>query len=164
MSDDAWDPLAHPGHYFSRINRGLARVGDTRLRDLGFATAHLPVLAALKDGARLSQRELARWAKVEQPTMAQMLVRMERDGIVRREPDPADGRGSLISLTKQALARLPAGRAVLKQGNADMTRGLSKNEVETLVDLLKRVLDNVEDMEASLQAGAAAEIKSSRRQ
>lgn len=149
MTDDSWDPLAHPGHYFSRIARGLARVGDARLRNLGFATAQLPVLAALKDGARLSQSELARAAKVEQPTMAQMLARMERDGIVRRETDPGDRRGSLISLTAPARARLPAGRAVLRRGNAEMTKGLSASDVATLVALLRRVLANVEAMEAA---------------
>lgn len=147
MAEDDWNPMAHPGHYFSRIARGLARAGDARLRELGFATAQLPVLTALKDGARLTQMELARWAKVEQPTMAQLLARMDRDGIIQREPDPRDKRSSLISLTDQARARLPAGRAVLQQGNADMVRGFSPKEVETLVDLLRRVLANVEAME-----------------
>ncbi|TGX50294.1 MarR family transcriptional regulator [Sphingomonas gei] len=148
MGEDDWDPLRHPGHYFSRISRGLTRVGDGRLRELGFATAQLPVLAALKDGARLSQSELARWAKVEQPTMAQMLSRMERDGLIRREPDPEDRRSSLVSLTEIALERLPAGRAVLRQGNADMTKGLSRDEVDALISLLRRVLANVEALEA----------------
>jgi MarR family transcriptional regulator, transcriptional regulator for hemolysin len=151
MADDDWDPTAHPGHYFSRIARGLARIGDIRLRDLGFATAQLPVLTALKDGSRMSQSDLARWAKVEQPTMAQMLARMERDGIIRREPDPTDRRSSLISLTKQARSRLPAGRAILRQGNVEMTKGLSAREVVTLVSLLRRVLANVEAMESASQ-------------
>ncbi|MEW6768300.1 MAG: MarR family transcriptional regulator [Pseudomonadota bacterium] len=152
MADSGWNPTAHPGHYFSRIARGLARIGDIRLHDLGFATAQLPVLTALKDGERMSQSNLARWAKVEQPTMAQMLARMERDGIIRREPDPADRRSSFVSLTKQARARLPAGRAVLRQGNVEMTKGLSASEVDTLVGLLRRVLANVEAMEAAEQA------------
>jgi MarR family transcriptional regulator, transcriptional regulator for hemolysin len=150
MADD-WNPLANPGHYFSRIARGLARVGDIRLRDLGFATAQLPVLTALKDGARMSQTELARWARVEQPTMAQMLARMERDGIIRREPDPGDRRGSLVSLTKRAQSRLPDGRAILRQGNLEMTKGLSAREIETLLNLLRRVLANVEAMESATQ-------------
>jgi MarR family transcriptional regulator for hemolysin len=152
--DDDWDPTAHPGHYFSRIARALGRIGDVRLRPLGFATAQLPVLTALKDGARLSQTDLARWAKVEQPTMAQMLARMERDGIIRREGDPNDRRSSLISLTRQARSRLPAGRAVLRQGNVEMTKGLSARQVETLVGLLRHVLANVEAMEAEQQAKA----------
>lgn len=142
-----WDPLRHPGHYFSRIARGLTRIGDVRLRHLGFATAQLPVLTALKDGAELSQKELAKWAKVEQPTMAQMLSRMERDGLVHRVPDPEDKRSSLISLTDAALKELPAGRAILRQGNSEMTKGLTEEEIETLVSLLRRVLENVDSME-----------------
>jgi DNA-binding MarR family transcriptional regulator len=59
-----------------------------------------------------------------------------------------DRRSSLISLTRQARARLPAGRAVLRQGNVEMTQGLSAREVETLVGLLRRVLANVEAMES----------------
>ena len=141
------DTMATPGHYFSRIARGLARVGDARLRPLGFATAQLPVLTALKNGERLSQGELARWARVEQPTMAQLLARMERDGLIRREPDPNDRRSSLVSLTEDARARLPAGREILRQGNRDATRGLSDGEVDTLLTLLRRVLANVEEME-----------------
>ncbi|WP_430912517.1 MarR family winged helix-turn-helix transcriptional regulator [Methylobacterium sp. sgz302541] len=145
--DDVWEPLRQPGHYVARIARGLGRIGDARLRPLGFATAQLPVLAALKDGQRLSQTELARLSKVEQPTMAQMLARMQRDGLVKREPDPRDKRSSFISLTDDALGRLPAGRAVLRQGNADITKGLSPEEVDTLVSLLARVLANIEALE-----------------
>lgn len=147
MARPAWDPMKSPGHYVSRIARGLTRIGDVRLRELGFATAQLPVLTALQDGARLSQSELARWAGVEQPTMAQLLARMERDGHIRREPDPRDGRSSLVSLTDEALAKLPAGRAVLQRGNEEAVRGLSRDEVATLVRLLSRVLANVEAME-----------------
>lgn len=156
VSDD-WAPLEHPGHYLSRISRGLIRVGDARLRRLGLATAQLPVLSMLRDGERLSQAELARAARVEQPTMAQLLARMERDGLIRREPDPRDRRSSLVMLTDVALGRLPAGRRVLREGNAEMTRGLSSEEVETLVDLLRRVLDNVESMQADCVVGSGGD-------
>ena len=147
MAADDWHILKMPGHYFSRIARGMARIGDARLRALGFATAQLPVLTALKDGAKLSQPELARWARVEQPTMAQLVARMERDGIVRREPAPADRRSSLISLTASARAKLPEGRAILVQGNKEMMRGLSDREVGTLLSLLERVLVNIEALD-----------------
>lgn len=147
MGDAEWNPMTAPGHYFSRIARGLTRVGDARLRDLGFATAQLPVLSMLKDGVARSQTELARLAKVEQPTMAQLLARMERDGLIHRNPDPADRRSSLLSLTDEARAKLPAGQAVLRQGNVDMTAGLSPDEIAALVSLLRRVLTNVEAME-----------------
>jgi MarR family transcriptional regulator, transcriptional regulator for hemolysin len=147
MAFDEHNLRATPGHYFSRIARALARVGDARLRPLGFATAQLPVLTALKDGARLPQSELARWAKVEQPTMAQLLARMERDSLILREPDPADRRSSLVSLTDAARAKLPAGRAILEQANRELTSGMSADEIEMLMALLRRVLGNVDTME-----------------
>lgn len=155
MGEGDWHPEAHPGHYFSRISRALTRIGDARFRGLGFATAQLPVLAELKGGASRSQTELARRVKVEQPTMAQLLARMERDGLIRRAPDPTDRRSSLISLTEAAEERLPAGQAILRQANREMTAGMAEEEVATLVDLLRRVLANVEAMDRNEGAGAA---------
>lgn len=144
----SWDATKTPGHYISRIARAMTRIGDMRLRDLGFATAQLPVLATLQDGKSRSQSELARLIRVEQPTMAQLLARMERDGIVRREPDPADRRSSRVSLTDAAIAKLPAGRAILQQGNRDATKGFSDAERDLLIELLRRMLANVEALEA----------------
>jgi MarR family transcriptional regulator for hemolysin len=147
VASGEWSPMGTPGHYFSRIARTLARIGDERLSEVGFATAQLPVLAMLRDGGGLSQMELARRAKVEQPTMAQLLARMERDGIIRREPDPKDRRSSLIALTDQALMNLPAGQAILEASNRQVMSGLSEEEVATLMGLLQRVLANAEEME-----------------
>lgn len=147
MADLHWRPMRTPGHFISRINRAMTRFGDARLKELGFATAQLPVLGALHSGEKRSQIDLARLAKVEQPTMAQLLARMERDGLITREPDPNDRRSSLISLTLQAQERLPAGREILLQGNRDMTRGLSVEEVEALVSFLERVLANVDALD-----------------
>ena len=85
------DVLSTPGHLISLAARGFARLSEARLKPLGFGVGHLPVLVALQDGRASTQRDLARFAKIEQPPMAQMLARMERDGLIRRAPDPADG-------------------------------------------------------------------------
>lgn len=141
------DMLQLPGHYFSRIAKGMGRIADARLRPFDLASAQLPVLMLLKDGSARSQSELARLVKVEQPSMAQLLARMQRDGLVARAPDPSDGRASLVSLTDKAKARLPGARAELLRANADMTAGLSAEEVETLLGLLRRVLANIESLD-----------------
>ena len=101
------DVLSTPGHLISLAARGFARLSEARLKPLGFGVGHLPVLVALQDGRASTQRDLARFARIEQPPMAQMLARMERDGLIRRTPDPADGRMSRITLTEAAKARLP---------------------------------------------------------
>ena len=87
--------------------------------------------------------------------MAQMLARMERDGLIRRAPDPADGRMSRITLTKAARARLPNAIAVLLQGNREVLRGFTDEEAGLLVALLTRLIANL-DRVASLEASTDA--------
>ena len=140
------DVLSTPGHLISLAARGFARLSEARLKPLGFGVGHLPVLVALRDGRASTQRDLARFAKVEQPPMAQMLARMERDGLIRRTPDPADGRMSRITLTEAAVARLPDAIAVLLRGNQEALRDFTDEEAGLLVDLLMRLIANLDQL------------------
>jgi MarR family transcriptional regulator for hemolysin len=138
------DVLTTPGHLISLAARGFARLSEARLKPLGFGVGHLPVLVALRDGRASTQRDLARFAKIEQPPMAQMLARMERDGLIERAPDPDDGRSSRITLTKLAEARLPDAIAVLLRGNHEVLAGFTEEEARLLADLLTRLIANLD--------------------
>ena len=104
--------------------------------------SQLPVLVALKGGGRLTQKALAETTGVEQPSMAQLLARMERDGLVRREPSPTDGRSSLVSLTPAAMRKLEPGRAVLKQMDDEACAIFEPAERELLARLLLRLVES----------------------
>lgn len=132
-----------PGNLINRSSRLFSRWAEGRFRRLGLAMAQVPVLGALKDGGSMTQKELARLAQIEQPTMAQLLARMERDGLLRRTPDPGDRRSSLLSLTPAAVKKLPAAREVLTQGSTVALQGFTDREVATLSRLLKRVANNL---------------------
>jgi len=147
------DVLSTPGHLISLAARGFARLSEARLKPLGFGVGHLPVLVALQDGRARTQRDLARFAKIEQPPMAQMLARMQRDGLIRRAPDPADGRSSRITLTKAAEARLPDAVATVLQGNREALRGFTDEETGLLITLLTRLIANL-DRIASVETSA----------
>ena len=138
------DVLTTPGHLISLAARGFARLSEARLKPLGFGVGHLPVLVALRDRRASTQGELARFAKIEQPPMAQMLARMERDGLIRRTPDPSDGRSSRIALTEVAQRRLPDAVAALFQGNSEALNGFTEIEAQQLAALLTRVIANLD--------------------
>jgi len=138
------DVLSTPGHLISLAARGFARLSEARLKPLGFGVGHLPVLIALQNGQASTQRDLARFARIEQPPMAQMLARMERDGLIRRAPDPTDGRSSRITLTQTAEARLPDAVALLLQGNQEVLRGFTDEEAGAIIDLLTRLIANLD--------------------
>ena len=138
------DVLSSPGHLVSLAARGFQRLSEARLKPLGFGVGHLPVLVALEDGQASSQRDLARFARIEQPSMAQMLTRMERDGLVSRTPDTVDKRSSQVALTEAARARLPDACAVLFQGNAEALDGFTEQEAAQLAALLTRLIANLD--------------------
>jgi MarR family transcriptional regulator for hemolysin len=136
--------LSTPGHLISLAARGFERLSELRLKPFGFGVGYLPVLVAVKEGKAQSQRDLARFARVEQPSMAQMLARMERDELVRRTPDPDDGRSSRVSLTESARARLPEACAVLFQGNQEVLSDFTDKEAAQLIALLMRLITNLD--------------------
>lgn len=136
--------LSTPGHLISLAARGFARLSEARLKPLGFGVGHLPVLVALQDGHASTQRDLARFARIEQPSMAQMLARMERDGLICRTPDPTDGRSQRVSLTDAVQLRLPKACDVLFQGNREALEGFTDEEVAQLVALLVRMIANLD--------------------
>ena len=137
---DQASPLRILGHAY----RTFARIVDTQLREFGFAMSQLPVLIALKNGKPLPQAELARMARVEQSSMAQLLNRMERDGLIARVADPADKRSRLISLTAQAARRMPKGKAAMDATVEIALQGFSATEVRRLGELMRRISDNLE--------------------
>ncbi|MCR6476909.1 MarR family transcriptional regulator [Variovorax sp. ZS18.2.2] len=139
-------PDRNPLKLLGRIARGFTRIADIDLREAGLAAGQLPVLVSLKKSKALSQAELARIAQVEQPSMAQLLTRMERDGLVERVDDPADKRSRLISLTPLAARRLPKARALMEAHTQQALAGFSEAEVDQLLELLQRINANVERM------------------
>lgn len=136
--------LSTPGHYINRLSRLSTRWTEPRLQKLGLATAQVPIFGMLKNYGPLPQKDLARRFHVEQSTMAQLLARMERDGLIQRTPDPNDGRSSLISLTPLALRKADPARNILLEGNRVALVGFSDREKATLTRLLKRIVHNLE--------------------
>lgn len=69
------------------------------------------VLATLRDTGPRRITELAEAEAVAQPTITTLVGRLERDGLVRRAPDPHDARAVRVHLTDEGLGRLQAMRA-----------------------------------------------------
>lgn len=138
------DVLSTPGHLISLAARSYARLSERRLHPLGFGVGHLPILVALQERQPMSQQALARFARIEQPSMAQTLARMERDGLVERKADPGDRRSSHVVLTAEALERLPRACAELFSGNRDSLHGFSETEAGQLIDMLSRLIFNLD--------------------
>lgn len=144
MSRPAPDPSNVPSFLIKQVARELSRLTETQLRPLGLGMASLPVLEAVRQGKATTQAELARLLRVEQPSMAQTLARLERDLMIRRSPDPQHPRAQRIELTALALQRLPQAREILNEGNTRMLGGFSVDETMRLTSFLQRLSANLD--------------------
>jgi DNA-binding MarR family transcriptional regulator len=104
----------------SRLTRLLLRAGD---RDLSRTEAGL--LATLLDGPRRIT-DLAESEALAQPTVTQLVDRLERRGLVTRARSADDGRVVLVSASVAGREQLAAVRA--------QTRALMRSAVEQLSD------------------------------
>lgn len=100
----------------------------------------MPVFFALADGSGMTQKQLALYAAVEQPTMANTLARMERDGLILREPSPSDRRSSVIRLSPVGQKRADVAFKAAFETNELALSGLDAAEREAFLGMLKRVI------------------------
>jgi MarR family transcriptional regulator for hemolysin len=128
------------GYMTNWAARLFARAIDQRLKEIGVSSGQLPVFFALADGRSLTQKELARVASIEQPTMAATLARMERDGLIERRADPADRRSSLVSLSAEAREKALLVMTAVRETNAVALDPLSEDERAALLDSLGKVI------------------------
>jgi len=77
---------------------------------------------------------------VSQPSMTQLIQRLEQRGLVTRGSDPADGRVALVTVTDQGRAALAARRKRSAERIAGLLADLPEPDVLALADALAAVL------------------------
>jgi DNA-binding MarR family transcriptional regulator len=85
---------------------------------------------------------------VEVPTLVRSVSRMEAAGLVRREPDPADGRRAIVRLTARGRELERVVPAILAEVTELATNGMSEAERNELLRLLRAVRANLEPVPA----------------
>jgi DNA-binding MarR family transcriptional regulator len=140
----ALDRTQSAGYVINWAARLLTAAMDRQLRPMGLSSGQLPIFFALGNGEAQRQAELAAAAGLQQPTMAATLNRMERDGLIERRPDPADGRSMLVSLTPLALEKCEPVRQAVHMMNALALEALSEPERRALLASLRAVVERLE--------------------
>lgn len=128
------------GYLVNHLGRLMANGLQRRIEPLGLAPAQFMTLLELWEGDGITQRALVERLEVEQATMANTLTRMERDGLITRRAHPDDKRARLVFLTEKARGLQEAAVAAARAQNAEALGGLTQDEQEVLVVLMKRMI------------------------
>ena len=133
------------------VARQIRVQADRRARAHGTTRAQWIVLARLDRQPGLSQNELAAIAEVEPITIARLVDRLERRGLVERRPDPNDRRIWRLHLTPAAAPLVDEIHDYRAELNRLITRGLKRETVDTIVDGLLRMKANLSAANATAE-------------
>jgi len=130
------------GYMTNLAARLFVRAIERRLT--GGNAGPMPVFLALQDGRAMTQTALAQQAAVEQPTMANTLARMERDGLIARTPDPNDKRSALVRLTALGRERADQAFACANEVNGLAAGALNEDERKAYLAMVHRIVATLE--------------------
>lgn len=132
------------GYMINHVARQMANALHDEISPLGVVPGQFAQLLALYERDGITQKELCEIVEIEQPTMANTLARMERDGLIERIPHPTDGRKQLIMLTERARQLEASLIAAAQRVNRAASKGLTKGETKSLVAQLARLRSNLD--------------------
>lgn len=143
VSNGPFELSNHLPYLFKHIHSQLEVASAGQLAQFGVNVAVWRILAVLWTHDDVSHRELAHLTSIEVSTLSRVSKTVQRAGLIRRKRTKEDQRTVRVTLTEKgrelAQAIIPA--AVKSQD--EMFAGLSSKDVQTLIGLLHKVVENL---------------------
>ena len=135
------------GFLVKQINNVFEKELNERLKDIGITSSQCAVLDYLFHTSKeeVSQRDVEKNLNLKNPTVTGILRRLDEKGYILCVPNAHDKRKKNIYLTEKAYdiqRRMEADRRKLDR---ELTRGMTKREVEALRKNLEKLLYNIAD-------------------
>ena len=131
------------GYQIGLLSRLFDRALEVELSSFKVLPGQFPALVMLYEQDGLTQAELCKRINVEQPTMANTLNRMERDGLIKRIADPDDKRRARIHLTDRAKDMQTELMERARTVPARALAGLPASDLDKVFTLIARMIDHL---------------------
>jgi len=132
-----------PGFLLNDVAQLYTRRFEERARGLSLTLAQCKALAVLANFEGVNQKRLAEISEITPAHLVRILDRMEAGGWAERRSDPRDRRAHSLAMTESAKTVLESIWVVINETQADALKGLTSDEFETLMELLRRVHANL---------------------
>lgn len=113
---------------------------DDALRCLDLTSFHYTLLSVLAHNDNLSSSRLSKRFHVTPQTMGEVILLLEKKGLIERREDPANRKALLLSLTKFGQTTCTEGDAVVKKIERTIFGNLSSAEMKFLRSILSNAL------------------------
>lgn len=127
------------GELFSTTTRGLIEAERPLLDKRGLTMWQYAALTCLARSPAPTQLQLAAAIRYDKTRLIALLDQLERDGLVRREPDPSDRRARIVRITAKGRRRYEAAAADIRTMEEELLGPLTAAEREALLSALPRL-------------------------
>ena len=133
-----------PLHYLlMKTHTNLNRWILSEAAALGLSPGQPKILECLMRQGESNQKAVAAFCEIEQATVGSILLRMERDGLVRRTQRDGNRRSLYVSLTPEGEKLGAQMSAIFRRVDAQAAAELTPEEQEQLRVLLEKVYTSV---------------------
>jgi DNA-binding MarR family transcriptional regulator len=115
---------------------------------LGVSAAQLATLAYLAKRPQSTMTDLAELFDLNKSGVSGMVARLERAGLIEREPSPDDKRASLLSLTAKGESIHERSAPLIRRATAEVTDGFTREEIEVVLRFLRTIVDRYAEEES----------------
>ncbi|MBP1975229.1 MarR family winged helix-turn-helix transcriptional regulator [Cohnella thailandensis] len=135
------------GQYISAIYRHMQVLISAELAPYRIGAGQYIFLMAISFRQPVTQKALSETLLIDKTTTAKAIAKLEEEGYVRREADPADNRYQLLYLTEAGREVVPKVQEALWRVKSKTRKGISDEEYDLLLGLLRIVLRNLTERE-----------------
>ncbi|MFC4098792.1 MarR family winged helix-turn-helix transcriptional regulator [Paenibacillus xanthanilyticus] len=148
--ENGWTPAGRGaseshGPYISAIYRHMQVLISTELAPYRIGSGQYIFLMAIAYQEATTQKALSEMLLIDKTTTAKAIAKLESEGYVRREVDPADNRYQLLYLTEAGRSVVPKVQEALDRVKSRTRKGINDEQYEVMMGLLKTVLRNLSE-------------------
>ena len=137
---DEFDLGSSLSHLLHRAQQLAANESAEKLRAAGVTLRQFSVLAATSREKGPSQSRLVAMTGIDRSTLADMLNRMERTGLILRTTSDKDARAKSVELTDKGREALSIAAPAVREADDSLISTLAKNRRTGFVDLLSTMI------------------------
>ncbi|NHW38114.1 winged helix-turn-helix transcriptional regulator, partial [Paenibacillus aceris] len=131
------------GQYISAIYRHMQVLISSELAPYRIGSGQYIFLMAIAFQQPITQKALNEKLYIDKTTTAKAITKLEEEGYVRRETDPADNRYHLLYLTDSGREVVPKVQEALARVKNKTRKGITDEEYDLFLSLLNIVLRNL---------------------
>ncbi|MBP1967709.1 MarR family winged helix-turn-helix transcriptional regulator [Paenibacillus aceris] len=135
------------GQYISAIYRHMQVLISSELAPYRIGSGQYIFLMAIAFQQPITQKALNEKLYIDKTTTAKAITKLEEEGYVRRETDPADNRYHLLYLTDSGREVVPKVQEALARVKNKTRKGITDEEYDLFLSLLNIVLRNLTEQE-----------------